>query len=290
MISNNNLSELVTIGITTKNRWKDLQFTLKKIHNFGLDKLKILIIDDGSDIPCNFKISAIPLQIELLRFSESKGLIARRNELARRIETKYYLSFDDDSFPVYGSLNDVICFAESNPQLLCLSFPIYNPILDEEQSCSIYETPYPVKFFIGCGHLLHRQNFLRLDGYREELVRQGEEMDLGIRGFQCGLFCYHFPDFKIHHLASSISRNHYQIEFYLSRNKILWNDWYTPNELIWYQQLRTVIGLLIISIKIRSLGFLQGQLVGIKDISVYRYYRNRMPLKLMREWKKLPDC
>src|SRR5262245_36802420 len=118
---------MVGIGIATKNRWENLRNTLSKIAEFGLGVLRTLIFADASDSPCTFDVSSVLRGAELRRFSESKGYIVRRNQLARELKSKYYLSLDDDSFPVRGSLEAVLEFIESCEDLFCLTFPVYNP-------------------------------------------------------------------------------------------------------------------------------------------------------------------
>src|SRR5258708_40245695 len=109
------LIPLVEIGIATKNRWRDLRLTLERIATFGLGQQRILIFDDASDVPCPFNAAAICVGAEVQRFSESAGYIVRRNQLARAMRAVYYLSLDDDSFPVSGSLAAAAAFAESRP-------------------------------------------------------------------------------------------------------------------------------------------------------------------------------
>jgi GT2 family glycosyltransferase len=280
---------LVSIGITTKNRWQDLKTTLTKIEEFGLAALPILIIDDGSDQPCPFDLSNFSLNVDLQRFEESQGLIVRRNQLARSIQTKYYLSLDDDSFPVAGSLEAAIAFAESQEQLLCLGFPIYNPVVGEYQSRSQSPLPYQVRFFTGCGHLLHREHFLGVGGYREELIHQGEEMEIGARAFQKGLICYHFPAFEIHHMVSHRDRSWQRMDFYGARNNVLWNDWFVPRHLKLIKQARTFLSRAILSLKVGRIGQMKGELSGFKQISQYKNYRATMSPDSFRQWQKLPE-
>ena len=284
---NQDLASLVSIGIATKNRWQDLEITLTKIKKAGLDTLPIIIFDDASDQPCPFDVSNLSLPIQIHRFTESKGYIVRRNQIAQSIKTKYYLSLDDDSYPVSGSLEAAVDFAESQENLLCLSFPIYNPVLSEYQNQSFNKEPYPVRCFVGCGHLLHREKFLELGGYREELIHQGEEMEIAARAFQKNWYCYHFPDLLIHHTASNEGRNWYKMDFYGSRNNVLWNDWFIPNELKLYKQTRTLLSRLMLSLKVSRLGILQGEISGFKEISGYKKYRQTMSLLVYQEWVKL---
>jgi glycosyltransferase involved in cell wall biosynthesis len=283
-----NLADLVSIGITTKNRWQDLEITLTKIKAAGLDNLPMIIFDDASEQPCPFDISQLLSQIEITRFPESKGLIVRRNQIAQSMQTKYYLSLDDDSYPVSGSLAAAVEFAESMDNLLCLSFPIYNPVLAEYQNQSFHQKPYPVRCFVGCGHLLHRERFLQLGGYREELIHQGEEMEIAARAFQKNWYCYHFPDFLIHHTASNTGRNWHRMDFYGARNNVLWNDWFVPEQLKLIKQFRTLVSRLSLGVKVRRWGQLQGEYAGFKDIEQFKKYRQNMSRENYKQWQALP--
>ncbi|MEH1789733.1 MAG: glycosyltransferase family A protein [Nostoc sp.] len=288
MILIQNLADLVSIGITTKNRWQDLEITLAKIQEVGLEALPIIIFDDASDRACPFDISSLSSQIQINRFTESKGLIVRRNQIAQSMQTKYYLSLDDDSYPVSGSLEAAVEFAESLDDLLCLSFPIYNPILAEYQNESFKQEPYPVKCFVGCGHLLHRERFLQLGGYCEELIHQGEEMEIAARAFQESLYCYHFPHFLIHHTASNEGRNWHRMDFYGSRNIVLWNDWFVPNEVKTIKWLRTLLSRFLLCIKIGRLTPIKGTFFGLMEIKKYQRYQKPMFSEQYRKWYSLP--
>jgi GT2 family glycosyltransferase len=276
---------MVEIGIATKNRWEDLKNTLSRITEYGNGRLKVLIFDDASDVACPFDVGSICRGAELKRFSESKGYIIRRNQLAREMNSKYYLSLDDDSFPASGSLEAAIEFAESREDLLCLSFPIYNPIVGKDQLKSLQDKPYRVRSFIGCGHMLHRERFLELGGYCEDLVHFWEESELAARGFQRGLHCYHFPELAIHHLESNAGRNRHRMDYYGARNNVLWNDWFMPQGLRMIKQSRSFVSRLVLVLTTRRMGHLQGQIAGMIDVLRYRANRSHMSMKLFEEWK-----
>lgn len=287
-MNNQDLSELVSIGITTKNRWQDLKNTLNKIVEANLTFLPIIIFDDGSDIECPLNLENFPFKkLEIKRFNNSQGLIVRRNQIAKNITTKYYLSLDDDSYPVTGSLVNAVKFAETVNDLFCLSFPIYNPTQNKYENNSNLQEPYQVRSFIGCGHLLHRERFIKLGGYREELIHQGEEMEIAARAFQQELYCYHFPNFLIHHTASNEGRNWWRMDFYGSRNIVLWNDWFVPKKLKLIKQLRTMISRFILYFKVFRFGLIQGEYVGFKDIFKYKKYRKPMSIKDFYRWQEL---
>lgn len=283
------LHEYISIGITTKNRWDDLKITLQNLKDLKYDQIAILIFDDGSDEPCPYEFSDFNLNITFQRFEQSAGLISRRNQLAAAAKTKYYMSLDDDSFPVTENLAQVLAFAEAQDNLLCLGFPVFNPTADLWQCKSLKEEPYEVRFYIGCGHLLHRERFLELGGYRDILIHQGEEMDVSIRAYRKGFQCFHYPQFIVHHTVSMSGRNWFRMDYYGSRNNILWNDWYLPEEILLTKQFRNVASRLLLSLKVRRLGLIKGMWAAFSNLNQYKANRQRVTLELYNQWTQLPE-
>ncbi len=281
-----NVLALVQIGITTKNRWDDLKVTLEKIRDFGLGRLRIIIFDDCSDVPCPYDVRAICPDAEYRRFDTSRGLIVRRNEIAQAMDAKYYLSLDDDSFPIAGSLEAAVAYAESLSDNFCLGFPIWNGERPLKESVS--EAPHQVRSFIGCAHLLDRQRFLDLGGYRGELIHQGEENEIAVRAFQKELLCRRFPGFQIAHMATNAGRSFYRMDFYGGRNSLLWNDWYVPPPQKTARLGRVFASRLYFFAATKRSGYLQGGLAGLKDIRRYKSYRRPLSSSQYREWRSLP--
>src|SRR5262249_27435205 len=106
------LANSVTIAITTKERWGELQTSLEHLVSIGLGTLPLALADDGSSIACPFSLSFWPGPVAVRRVDTPLGLIEQRNRLAHLIPTKYALSLDDDSYPVRGSLAAAVEFAE----------------------------------------------------------------------------------------------------------------------------------------------------------------------------------
>ena len=279
---------LVQIGITTKNRWDDLKVTLEKIRDFGLADLRIIIFDDCSDVACPYSVSAICPGAEIKRFGISRGLIVRRNEIAAAMDAKYYLSLDDDSFPCMGSLEAAVAYAESLTDNFCLAFPYLIPDGSGEEPVMSAEPPVQVRSFIGCAHMLDRQRLLDLGGYREELTHQGEEMEIAVRAFQQGLACRRFPGLLIVHMATSVGRSFDRMDFYGSRNTLLWNDWYLPPFQRAVKQGRALAMRLYAFAASRRFGHVRGSLAGLLAIQRYKRYRRPMTADQYRRWQKLP--
>ena len=281
-----NVLALVQIGIATKNRWDDLKVTLEKLRDFGLGSLRILIFDDNSDNACPFDARAICSGAEMTRFDASCGYIVRRNEIAEAMNAKYYLSLDDDSFPIVGLLEEAVAYAESLSDNFCLGFPIWEG--GRQLNESVLETPHQVRSFIGCAHLLDRQRFLGLGGYRSELIHQGEENEIAVRAFQEGLLCRRFPGFQIAHTATNVGRSFYRMDYYGSRNKLLWNDWYLPPGQKLVRQGRAIINRTRLFAMTRRPGHMRGSLAGLQEIPRYERFRRPLSSVQFREWQKLP--
>jgi GT2 family glycosyltransferase len=215
-------------------------------------------------------------------------MIVRRNQIARAMRSKYYLGIDDDSFPVAGSLEDAIRFAESQDRLFSLAFPIYNPRLNQPQVRSLQKTPYQVCAFLGCGHLMHRQRFLDLGGFREELGYFLEEPEVSTRAYLAGLQCVHYPALQFHHTYTLTARNWHRMDYYGARNALLWNDWYVPDGQRLVKQLRTATSRLIQTVRTRRLGAIRGQLAALKERSSFVGNRQRMTRAQYEQLLKLP--
>src|ERR1700741_3723448 len=86
----------IGIGITTKDRWEDLETTLSVLSSRGLSTLETIVIDDGSSRPAPPSLLERFPWIRFVRSDRSYGLIEQRNRLAGMMKSAYYLSLDDD--------------------------------------------------------------------------------------------------------------------------------------------------------------------------------------------------
>ncbi|HEY0792714.1 MAG TPA: glycosyltransferase [Chthoniobacterales bacterium] len=282
------LASWVTVGISTKDRWPDLEATLRRLVAAGFGRLLLQVIDDGSRTPCPFALDFWPGPFNLQRFDRPAGLVVRRNQLAKNARTKYLLSLDDDSYPAEGSLARAVAFAEGQPDLLCLGFTVYNPARNAYESPATGPDPYPVRAFIGCGHLMNLPHFLGLGGYREEIIHQGEEPELAARGWTRGWRCFHFPGLTIHHTASSQGRNWARMDYYGSRNAFWWNAWFVPAPLLPWQQARTFAGRVLLFLRLRRPALAKGILDGLLLARRYRRFRHPFTAGQFQLWRRLP--
>jgi GT2 family glycosyltransferase len=221
-----NLKE-VGVGITTRDRWDDLAVTLSELRNQGYGDLQTIVIDDGSKHPVPQFLQTTFPKVRFERVDHSLGLVVQRNRLARILDTTYYLSLDDDSFPVAGDLSDAVVWLENHPSVAALALHIIKQnegIPKPEQQ----REPFLVRHYIGCGHLLRRKEFLELGGYLERLHYFDEEIDFSLKALLNGFSTYAFPSVVIRHNRTPTARNRPKAVRYYTRNQVIIGFLYFP--------------------------------------------------------------
>ena len=212
--------DAVGIGITTKDRWADLEVTLSELRSKGYENAETIVVDDGSQQPLPPALKATFPKVRFERTERSLGLVVQRNRLAEMLGSTYYLSLDDDSFPVAGNIGEAVVWLENHPTVVALALHIVNA----NESIPRPETlgdPFPVKYYIGCGHLLRRKRFLDLGGYLERLYYFAEENDFCLKALREGSSTYAYPGVVIRHKRTLIARNSARAARYYIRNEAI---------------------------------------------------------------------
>jgi GT2 family glycosyltransferase len=282
------LCEQVGIGITTKDRWDDLEGTLWELERQGLSRLETVVVDDGSfrGVAASYHDRFPWVRFE--RCERSLGLVVQRNRLARILESKYYLSLDDDSFPVAGDLGRSVQFLESQRDALGLAFSIV--LRHEEVSRFVRnEAPVPVRYYIGCGHLLKRELFSQLGGYDENLHYFGEEPEFCLRALHEGYRVYLYPGVVIRHNRTPVARNSRKAARYYIRNEALVGLRYFPFPYSVLRFLNTLPGILRNpQWNAQWTSLIRGWVEALWCSVRWGYLRRPLPLHQFRAWKKLP--
>jgi GT2 family glycosyltransferase len=274
----------IGIGITTKDRWEDLDETLSVLDSSGFSDLETIVVDDGSSRPAP---TSLWQRFPWVRFERSKhscGLIAQRNRLADMITSDYYLSLDDDSFPAAGDFGKAVEFLEAKSDAVGLAFSI---VCRDEALPSSVQLPAPVRYYIGCGHLLKRRLFLRLGGYADNWI-YGEEPEFCLRALHQGYRVYLYPAVVIRHNRTPVARNLSQTARYYIRNEALVGLRYFPFPYSVLRYLNTLPGIL------RNPewnpqwpSLLRGWVEALWCSVRWRHLRHPLPLAQFRAWKRL---
>lgn len=210
-----------SVLITTRNRKSELRGALRSACAQTAQP-EVVVIDDGSTDGTSDMIRREFPRILLKRFEESRGLIVRRNDGARMATGDVVFSIDDDA-------------AFSTPQVVAQTLREFDdlrigvvamPYIEPKYANRVLQkAPDPQAVwitdrFIGTAHALRRDIFLKVGGYREHLVHQGEESDYCIRMLDAGYFVRLGSADPIVHFASP-KRDYRRMDYYGARNAIL---------------------------------------------------------------------
>lgn len=279
-------SSQIGIGITTKNRWSDLEFTLNQLKANGLDSLETIVTDDGSDTPMPSHFAAQFPWVKFLRFDSSLGLAGRRNQITKMLSTPLVLQLDDDSSPIAGSLEAAAAWLMGHPKVGALAIRIvfiednFSPDLEERP-------PFPAKFFVGCAALLKRDVFLSLGGYEERLGFAAEEIDFCLRAFREGYETYAYPDLVIEHRVSKTARPAGKRTQQIIRNGMLIGLWYYPFPLSYLRSIPFGLNRILQNPDLREYwkDVLIGSVQGLLSYFSWPHQKKRLSWQQYQKWE-----
>ena len=210
-----------TVVITTKNRREDLLKAVASVL-FQTARPEVLVIDDGSIDGTSEAVAREFPSVRLHRSEQSLGYIPQRNRGAEMARNPIVFSIDDDAVFSSPLVVEQTLREFENLQIGAVAIPF----IDVNRSSAVMQKApradsiFAAYSFIGTAHALRREVFLRLGGYRDALVHQGEEEDYSIRMLNGGWITRCGNADPIHHFESP-RRSWWRMDYYGPRNKIL---------------------------------------------------------------------
>ena len=278
-----------SIVITTKNRKEELSKAIASCIKLKGNS-EILIFDDGSeDGTMEFVQNNFPT-VRVHREEKSLGLINARTKAASIVTGEIIFSIDDDAcFSNENTVMDILPYFDL-PEIAAVSIPyidvLKSPEVKQPAMGTINET-YLLPQYRGTAHALRKDIFLKLGGYRKNLIRQEEETDFGIRLFKEGYKIRVAKSDPILHYESP-KRNYNIIAFYAARNNFLLAWVYTPWLLLIPNLLILTSGLIRYGIKNRTINSVfKGFLQGIKNFGNREVARDPLTFKQFLGYKRL---
>jgi len=275
------------IGITTRDRWDDLAVTLSELKAKGYEDVETIVVDDGSEQPLRPDLRASFPKVCFERVDRSLGLVVQRNRLAQMLSSTYYLSLDDDSFPVAGNINEAVNWLENHLSVAALAFHVVRADEDIPSAETLGE-PFPVQYFIGCGHLLRREQFLELGGYLDRLHYFSEEIDFCLKALLQGFSTYAYPAVVIRHNRTPVARNLAKATRYYIRNQAIIGLLYFPFPFFILRALNCLRLFRNPEWNLHPASLLVGWLEAFVCAISWRNLRRPLSLNQFRAWKKLP--
>ena len=223
-------SALLTISISTRNRLESLVRCLRSLVLISDLAQEIIVVDDCSDVPLEEPLrrslgAAFPITLRVIRQETNSGYIVARNTIVESAATDFVLNLDDDAFilepdAIRRALNvirndervGVVAFAQADE--------VGNSWPHSMQPSPVTYACY-IPSFIGFAHILRRDIFLALGGYRSSFYFYGEEKEYCLRLLDRGYNVVYIPSALVAHVPDPAGRNAQKYLRYTVRNNCL---------------------------------------------------------------------
>lgn len=243
----------LTIGITTRDRPEALERCLRSLSVVAHLSPEVLVFDDASSAPVLGRLAAwqVPVPVRVLRDDRAPGYIAGRNRLVREASAPTVLLMDDDAALLTGeAVEGAARVLDFDRRLGAIAFAQCDRSgarWDDGMQPGRHRVPCHVPSFIGFAHLLRREVFTAIGGYRESFEFYGEEKDFCLRLIDAGYRTLYLPDALVIHEPDQAGRSKRRYLRYVTRNDCLtalYNEplrrlvWLVPARLALYFRMR----------------------------------------------------
>ena len=241
----------LTVGITTRNRPASVARCLESLRLIEHLAPEILVFDDASDVPV---ASALPPQprLRIIRDDRGPGNIVGRNTLMAQASADAVLLLDDDAALLEAAgVERALAILSGDEEVAAVAFAQANEDgrpWPETMQPARGQSPRYIAAFIGFAHMLNREVFLRLGGYRASFVFYGEEKEYCLRLLDRGFRVVYLPDALVVHAQDAAGRTPQRYLRYVTRNdclNALYNEplsrvvWLVPARLALYFRMRS---------------------------------------------------
>jgi GT2 family glycosyltransferase len=193
----------------------------------------------------------VPVPVRVLRDERAPGVVIGRNRLVREASAPAVFLMDDDAaFLNAQSIERALMVLDADRRIGAIAFAqcdVAGARWDEGMQPGRGRVACYVAAFIGFAHLVRRDVFTAVGGYREEIVINGEEKELCLRLLDAGYRIVYLPDALVIHQPDPASRSKQRYLRHITRNDCLialYNEplsrvvWLVPARLALYFRMR----------------------------------------------------
>ena len=191
---------LVTVNILSYNRKDELRTTLLKVFDQDYKNIEVIVVDNASTDGSPEMVENEFPAVKLIKLRKNIG-IAGWNEGFKLAEGEYVLVLDDDSFPEVGTIMGGLLDFSSDKKLGVVGFKIFNHALNifENDELKFTDEKKYVLGFIGCGAILKKDLFFRVNGFNEHIFLFHHEYEYSARLTDLGYKILIDPRYLVHH-------------------------------------------------------------------------------------------
>ena len=226
----------LTIGVVTRNRPASLGECLRSLAVIGDALAEVIVVDDTSETAIDSAFVGLPpsvaAKLRVIKQTANEGYIVARNTTMREASTDYVMLMDDDAALVEGgSIHDALRLLDAHPRVGAIACAMAerdgSPWPAVTQAAPVNYTCY-VPTYIGFAHLLRRQLFVELGGYRDSFHFYGEEKDYCLRLIDAGFDVVYMPSARVVHAPDPSGRDRTRYVRYVIRNDCLFSLYNEP--------------------------------------------------------------
>ncbi|MDB4906956.1 MAG: family 2 glycosyl transferase [Gemmatimonadetes bacterium] len=289
---------LLSIGIATKGRPVSVRRCIESLASLGALVREIVVVDDGSEPAIERALrdglpDALSTRLRVIRHDVNRGLAASRNRVVLECSAPFVLSLDDDTElrDPDGIIRAVQAIeGDSKVAIVAITQTDKDDVAWPGMQPAAVTVPSIVASFIGYAHLLRRETFLALGGFREPMSIMNEEPELSLRLLDAGYHVLYLPGTRVAHLVDPYNRDSRRYLFLSARNNVLASLYDDP------------LPVLLIRVPMRLVGYFRMRrgwkiddpggfvrLVGNLLSNLPDTWRRRTPVKLgtIFEWRRL---
>ena len=220
-------SPRLTVGITTRNRPEAFRRCLASLTALSDLCPEVIVFDDASTPAVADQIGSWTLRpaVRTIRDDGAPGYIAGRNRLVQEAGAPVVLLMDDDAAVLEGeAIRGALQLLEADASVGAIAFAQCDAAgkpWQEGMQPARSHMACRVPAFIGFAHLVKRDVFQTIGGYRETFEFYGEEKDFCLRLIDAGYQTIYLPDALVIHEPDRAGRSQQRYLRYVTRNDCL---------------------------------------------------------------------
>lgn len=278
-----------SIIIATKDRKDELRRAIASALQ-QQEPIEILVLDDGSNDGTSEMVKTEFPEVRLNRTAMSLGQSTQRNRGTLLASNEIVFSIDDDAEFSTPRVVEQILTEFSDPRIAAVAIPYVEPHKSRHQfqKAPSADDTWITESFRGTAYAVRREVFLKLGGYREQIIGQNEEPDFCIRLLDSGFVIALGSEDNITHHESP-KRDWRRQDFYGRKNDILFAWRNVPLPYLPAHLLGTTLNGLTHAIGAKSASDLKGIISAYSEIVLNRHCRrpvSRSTYRLHRLLKK----
>ena len=175
-----------SIVIATKDRKDELRRAITSA--LQQEPVEILVLDDGSNDGTSEMVKTEFPEVRLNRTPISLGQSTQRNRGTLLASKEIVFSIDDDAEFSTPRVVEQILTEFSDQRIAAVAIPYVEPHKSKQQfqKAPSADDTWVTDSFRGTAYAVRREVFLKLGGYREQIIGQNEEPDFYIRLLDSG--------------------------------------------------------------------------------------------------------